>query len=109
PAAATRCPARRRRTSVTTPRPSPNDRPRVRPDMRLQRHFPLALAAIAAATSALAQQRPSVVPGAHDALLTAGPQAARIGELWNLTVFICTAVFCAVLVGLVFALWRSGR
>jgi len=77
--------------------------------MRLQRHFPLALAAIAAATSALAQQRPSVVPGAHDALLTAGPQAARIGELWNLTVFICTAVFCAVLIGLVFALWRSGR
>jgi len=77
--------------------------------MRRQRLFPFALAAIASATSALAEQRASVVPGAHDALLTAGPQAARIGELWNLTVFICTAVFCAVLLGLVFALWRSGR
>jgi len=77
--------------------------------MRPQRLFPFALAALASATGALAQQRPSVVPGAHDALLSAGPQAARIGELWNLTVFICTAVFCAVLVGLVFALWRSGR
>ena len=65
--------------------------------------------AILPATTALAQVRPPVVPGAHDALLTAGPQAARIGELWNLTVFVCTAVFCAVLIGLVFALWRSGR
>jgi cytochrome c oxidase subunit 2 len=60
-------------------------------------------------TKALAQDRPTVVPGAHDALATAGPQAAQIGQLWNLTVFICTAVFCAVLIGLVIALWRSGR
>ena len=63
----------------------------------------------AAAGSALAEDRTPVVPGAHDALVAAGPQAARIGELWNVTVFICTAVFCAVLLGLVFALWRSGR
>ena len=77
--------------------------------MRRRSVVPLALAALTSASAALAQHRPSVVPGAHDALLTAGPQAARIGSLWNLTVFICTAVFCAVLIGLVFALWRSGR
>lgn len=63
----------------------------------------------AAATSALAQERTPVVPGAHDALVAAGAQALRIGELWNLVVFICAAVFCAVLVGLVLALWKSGR
>jgi cytochrome c oxidase subunit 2 len=77
--------------------------------MRLRRLLLLALGAMAPATTALGQQRPSVVPGAHDALLTAGPHAEAIGELWNLTVFICTAVFCAVLIGLVLALWRSGR
>ena len=77
--------------------------------MRARRLVPLALAATAPATTALAQQRSAVVPGAHDALLAAGPQAAHIGALWNLTVFICTAVFCAVLIGLIVALWRSGR
>ncbi|HSC65667.1 MAG TPA: cytochrome c oxidase subunit II [Caldimonas sp.] len=77
--------------------------------MRRPRLVASALAAVASATTALAQERAFVVPGAHDALLAAGPQAARIGALWNLTVFICTAVFCAVLIALVFALWRSGR
>jgi cytochrome c oxidase subunit 2 len=77
--------------------------------MRWHRLFSWALAATAPATTAFAQERPPVVPGAHDALVTAGSQAARIGQLWNLTVFICTAVFCAVLLGLVLALWRSGR
>jgi cytochrome c oxidase subunit 2 len=42
-------------------------------------------------------------------LRTAGAQAARIGELWNLTLAICTVVFVAVLVALVLALWRSAR
>ena len=76
--------------------------------MRLSR---LALLLVGAALSltAFAQDRSPVDPGAHDALVAAGPQAAHIGQLWNLTVFICTAVFCAVLLGLVFALWRSGR
>jgi cytochrome c oxidase subunit 2 len=60
-------------------------------------------------TSVLAQDRTPVTPGVHDALATAGPQAGHIGDLWNLTVFVCTAVFCAVLLGLVLALWRSGR
>ena len=77
--------------------------------MRTRRLFSWVMVAAASVTTALAQDRPTVLPGAHDALVTAGPQAARIGALWNLTVFVCTAVFCAVLIGLVFALWRSGR
>ena len=75
---------------------------------RLIRRFVVAAAA-AGATLALAQDRPVVVPGAHDALATAGRQAAHIGTLWNLTVAVCTAVFCAILLGLVLSLWRSGR
>ncbi len=67
-----------------------------------------ALAALCC-TSVLAQDRTPVTPGVHDALATAGPQAGHIGDLWNLTVFVCTADFCAVLLGLVLALWRSGR
>jgi cytochrome c oxidase subunit II len=73
------------------------------------RIVPLLCVAAIAATAALAQDRSAVVPGLHDALRTAGPQAAHIGALWNLVVFVCTAVFCAVLIGLVFAMWRSGR
>jgi cytochrome c oxidase subunit 2 len=66
-------------------------------------------AGVVSCAASFAQGRTPVEPGAHDALATAGPQAAHIGDLWNLTVFICTAVFCAVLLGLAFALWRSGR
>jgi len=66
-------------------------------------------AGAASCAASFAQGRTPVEPGVHDALATAGPQAAHIGSLWNLTVFICTAVFCAVLLGLAFALWRSGR
>jgi cytochrome c oxidase subunit 2 len=59
--------------------------------------------------SALAQERPSVVPGAHDALIAAGPQAGHIGVLWNVILAVCTIVFCGILLGLVVAIWRSGR
>jgi len=62
-----------------------------------------------AASVAFAQDRPRVVPGAHDALLAAGPQAAHIGQLWNVVVAVCTVVFCAVLLGVLVALWRSGK
>jgi cytochrome c oxidase subunit 2 len=68
-----------------------------------------ALAALAFAAAALAQERTPVVPGSHDALLVAGRQAAHIGQLWNMFVVICTTVFVAILVALVLALWRSGR
>src|SRR5829696_6898315 len=99
-AAATRSPARRPRTLV----PKQSRRPARRPPVGAELHrrlFALLAAAVAAASAgaAFAQGRTPVVPGAHDALAVAGPQAAQIGELWNLTVFICTAVFCAILLG----------
>jgi cytochrome c oxidase subunit 2 len=81
----------------------------VRTDLHRRTRAIFAAFALASAGAAFAQDRALVVPGAHDALAAAGRQAARIGDLWNLTVFICTAVFCAVLLGLVLALWRSGR
>ena len=68
-----------------------------------------AVAALSCVTAALAQERTPVVPGPHDALIAACRQAAHIGQLWNVFVVICTAVFVAVLIGLVLALWRSGR
>jgi cytochrome c oxidase subunit 2 len=42
-------------------------------------------------------------------LHTGGPQAARILELWQLTVAICTVVFAAILAAFVWALWRAPR
>jgi cytochrome c oxidase subunit 2 len=68
-----------------------------------------AVALSAAATLARGEDRPTVVPGAHDALVVAGPQAAHIGQLWNVILVVCTVVFCAILIGLVIALWRGGR
>lgn len=48
-------------------------------------------------------------PRFQDALDPAGIQAAHIHDLWVLMLSVCTAVFIAVMVGLVFALRRSGR
>ena len=47
--------------------------------------------------------------GAHDMLNALGPQAAHIGDLWNLTLLICTLVFAAILVAFIVALWRAPR
>jgi cytochrome c oxidase subunit 2 len=49
-----------------------------------------------------------VVP-AQSALEPAGIQAARIHDLWLLTLGICSLVFAAVLAALLLALWRSSR
>jgi cytochrome c oxidase subunit 2 len=46
---------------------------------------------------------------AQSALDPAGIQAARIHDLWLLTLGICSVVFAAVLAGLVLALWRAQR
>lgn len=81
----------------------------MRTDLRRLIGLTAGIAVAVASAAVVAQARTPVEPGAHDALVVAGPQAAHIGDLWNLTVFICTAVFCAVLLGLVLALWRSGR
>ena len=45
----------------------------------------------------------------QDALHPAGIQAAHIHRLWELMLWVCTTAFVAVLVGLFFALRRSGR
>jgi cytochrome c oxidase subunit 2 len=45
----------------------------------------------------------------QSALRPAGIQAARIHDLWLLTLGICSLVFAAVLAALVLALWRSQR
>jgi cytochrome c oxidase subunit II len=50
---------------------------------------------------------PAVGAGSQDMLRATGVQAARIGELWNLTLAVCTVVFVAVLVALAIALWRT--
>ena len=40
---------------------------------------------------------------------TAGPQAARIADLWWLTLWVCVLVFAAVMALFVWALWRAPR
>jgi cytochrome c oxidase subunit II len=45
----------------------------------------------------------------HDALQAMGPQAAHIVDLWRVFLFVCTAVFAAVLVVLLLALRRRPR
>jgi cytochrome c oxidase subunit 2 len=48
-------------------------------------------------------------PAAHSALRPAGAQAARIHDLWQLTLWICMGVFAAILVALLVALLRAAR
>ncbi|HEV7913695.1 MAG TPA: c-type cytochrome, partial [Albitalea sp.] len=45
----------------------------------------------------------------QDMLHAAGPQAAQIGALWNLALWLCSAVFAAILVALGVAVWRAPR
>ena len=47
--------------------------------------------------------------GAHEVLNPAGPQAASIADLWYLTVLICGIVFAAILVAVIYTLWRAPR
>jgi len=43
----------------------------------------------------------------NDALDAAGPQAAAIGQLWWLTLWLCVFVFTALMLALAWGLWRS--
>jgi len=47
--------------------------------------------------------------GMQDALAAAGAQAAHIGALWNGTLALCGAVFVAVVVATLVAVWRAPR
>ena len=42
-----------------------------------------------------------------NALAAAGPQAAAIGQLWWLTLWLCVFVFIVMMAALAWALWRS--
>ena len=64
---------------------------------------------LAAAHAAACAAEPALGAGSQDMLRAAGPQAARILDLWWLTVGVCTAVFAAVLLACVLALWRAPR
>lgn len=64
-------------------------------------------ALLLAAVPALAWSASAVPP--QSALEPAGIQAARIHDLWLLTLGICSVVFAAVLAALLLALWRSQR
>lgn len=48
-------------------------------------------------------------PATHSALRPAGAQAGRIHDLWQLTLWICMAVFAAILIALLVALTRASR
>jgi cytochrome c oxidase subunit 2 len=45
----------------------------------------------------------------QNALRPAGVQAEHIGDLWNLTLGLCTLVFVAVLAACLYALWRAPK
>ena len=76
----------------------------------MKRALHLVVAVAFALAGALAwAQRTVLQPGAHDALAPAGPQAARIGDLWDLFMVICGIVFAAVLIALAVALRRAPR
>jgi cytochrome c oxidase subunit 2 len=78
--------------------------------MTTKRAIAFVFAVAVALTGTLAWAQGTVLePGAHDALAPAGPQAARIGELWDLFMVVCGVVFAAVLAGLAVALWRAPR
>jgi len=56
---------------------------------------------------ALAAALPLAAFAAPDMTDAAGPQAAHILQLWRVTVLVCSAVFAAVLVALLWAVWRA--
>lgn len=50
------------------------------------------------------------VPGAaHDALEPFGPQAGHIAELWNVFMVACGVVFAAIVIAMLYAVWKAPR
>ena len=52
---------------------------------------------------------PELGAGSQDALRPVGPQAAHILDLWRLTLAISSAVFVAILLAFLYAIWRAPR
>jgi cytochrome c oxidase subunit II len=69
--------------------------------------LPLAIALLLITHCVAAE--PALGESSQDALRTVGPQAQHILDLWRLTLGICTAVFAAVLLAFIYALWRAPR
>jgi cytochrome c oxidase subunit 2 len=85
-----------------------------RPDRRTTFSFDLQAArdrAVSATGTVAGLVAPALAwgQGAQDALRPAGPQAAQILKLWNLTLIVCCAVFAMVLAAMVVALVRGRR
>jgi cytochrome c oxidase subunit II len=73
------------------------------------RHVPIKPIAVVALLALAAHRGIATAAPLQNALAPAGPQAALIHDLWNLTLAICTLVFAAVLAALIVALWRRPR
>jgi cytochrome c oxidase subunit 2 len=66
-------------------------------------------AALCLVHAVLTAAEPALGAGSQDALRSAGPQASHVVDLWRLMLFICTAVFSAILLAFLWALWRAPR
>lgn len=76
----------------------------------MQRFFLVVLFVLCVLSAAGYALADTPIPQAqHSALEAAGPQAAHIVDLWRIFVFVCTAVFAAILLALLIALWRTPR
>src|SRR5829696_2527027 len=57
----------------------------------------------------MALAEPTLGQSSQDMLRTTGVQAAHVLDLWRLTLGICSAVFAAVLLAFLWAVWRAPR
>jgi cytochrome c oxidase subunit II len=67
------------------------------------------MAVLLASLSEYALAATPVPQAVHDALDAMGPQASHIAGLWNVFMWACTAFFAAIVLALLFALWRAPR
>jgi cytochrome c oxidase subunit II len=69
----------------------------------------LLVTALLASLSEYALATTPVPQAVHDALDAMGPQASHIAGLWNIFLGACAAVFAAILLVLLYILWRTPR
>jgi cytochrome c oxidase subunit II len=69
----------------------------------------LVLAVLLASLSDYALATTPIPQAVHNALDAMGPQASHIAGLWNIFVWACAAVFAAILLALLYVLWRTPR
>jgi cytochrome c oxidase subunit II len=69
----------------------------------------LVCAVLLASLSEYALATTPIPQAVHNALDAMGPQASHIAGLWNIFMWACSAVFAAILVALLYVLWRAPR